>query len=111
MTTGKVLLVISNCPPDAAETIARALIERRHAACVTLSPVKSIYCWRDDICVDAEITLTAKVSATRVDGCVSALRALHPYEVPEILVLRTEPSSLEAYCTWVEEECAPKVDG
>ena len=110
MTTAKVLLVISNCPPDAAESIARALIEHRHAACVTLSPVKSVYRWQGEVCVDDEITLTAKVSASHVDGCVSALRALHPYEVPEILVLSTEPSSHEAYCLWVNEECDPRVD-
>ena len=108
MTTPTVSLIISNCPPDHAESIARALIERRHAACVTLSPVKSVYRWQGELCIDAEVTLTAKVSAPHVEAYVQALTALHPYEIPEILVLNTESASLEAYCAWVADECGPQ---
>ena len=106
MAIANVSLIVSNCPPDVVESIAQALIKGRYAACVTLSPVKSIYRWQGEICVDAEVTLTAKVSATHVEACVNALRRLHPYEVPEILVLNTEPTSLEAYRTWVGQECS-----
>jgi periplasmic divalent cation tolerance protein len=109
-TTASVSLIISNCPPDAAESIAQELVKRRQAACVTLSPVKSIYRWQGEICIDSEVTLTAKVSASHVKACVSALRELHPYELPEILVLNTEPSSLDEYCAWVDDECGPQRD-
>ena len=109
-TTVSVSLIISNCPPNAAETIAQALVKLRHAACVTLSPVKSVYRWEGEICVDSEVTLTAKVGTSRVEACVSALRELHPYELPEILVLNTESSSLNEYCAWVDDECGPQSD-
>ena len=101
-----VSLIISNCPPNAAEAIAQTLIEQHHAACVTLSPVKSVYRWQGEICIDQEVTLTAKVSTPRVASSVSALRELHPYDLPEILVLNTEASSLEEYCQWVSDECS-----
>ena len=101
------LLVISNCPPQDAERLARALIEGRYAACVTLSAVKSVYRWEGALCVDEEVTLTAKVSQERAASCVAQLTALHPYELPEVLCVPVDPAlSSEAYCAWVEAECS-----
>ena len=101
-----IFLVISNCPEQSAADIARALIERRCAACVTLTPVQSVYRWEGEICVDREVTLTAKVSEPVVDRCMQALRDLHPYELPELLVLPVDLTrSLPDYLRWVSEEC------
>ena len=102
------LLIISNCPTESAREIASALIERRCAACVTLTPVQSVYRWRGEICVDDEVTLTAKVSESAAERCMSALRELHPYELPEIIALPLDAThSLPEYLRWVNEECSP----
>jgi periplasmic divalent cation tolerance protein len=95
-------VVLSNCPPQDAERIARALVEGGHAACVSAAPVKSIYRWKGEVTVDDEVTLFIKVAAERAAALVAALRALHPYEVPEIVAL---PVDVEAshgpYVNWV----------
>ena len=99
-------LVISNCPPPDAEVIARALVEGRYAACVTLSPVRSVYSWEGELCVDDEVTLTAKVSADRAEACVKQLTSLHPYELPEVICVPVDHQrSSAAYCAWVAEAC------
>lgn len=102
-------VVISNCPPDQAEPIAEALVVERFAACVNLlTPVRSIYRWKGAIERETEVTLLIKTSAERLDACLARLRTLHPYEVPEILVLPVdEERSLAAYVAWVRAETTP----
>lgn len=104
------VLVLSNCPPEAAEKLARALVERRCAACVTLSEVKSVYRWKGELCIDQEVTLTAKVSLDLVDRCVSTLIEHHPYELPEVITLHVDSArSHPDYLSWVAEECRREV--
>jgi len=99
-------LVISNCPPEEAERLARALIEAQLVACVTLSEVKSVYRWRGEVCLDQEVTLTAKVSEARVEACIERLTALHPYELPEVLCVPVDHErSHKPYCAWVRQAC------
>jgi periplasmic divalent cation tolerance protein len=100
-------LVLSNCPPASAEQLARALVEQRCAACVTLSEVKSVYRWQGELCIDQEVTLTAKVSLDLADRCVSTLIELHPYELPEVITLLVDSArSHPDYLHWVAEECS-----
>lgn len=101
-------LVLSNAPPDRADEIARRLVEERLAACVNLTPIRSVYRWKGAIAEEAEVTLLIKVSVERVDALVARLRVLHPYELPEILVLDVDAErSLSEYVAWVRSECAP----
>jgi periplasmic divalent cation tolerance protein len=99
-------LMISNLPPKEAQSIASTLVTERLAACVTLTPVQSVYRWAGEICIDEEVTLTAKVSTSIIDSCVERLKNLHPYELPEIIVIPVDPErSLPAYLQWVTREC------
>ena len=92
---------------EAAARIARVLVEERVAACANLVPqVRSIYRWQGRIEDDSEVLLVIKTRADRVDALAARLRALHPYEVPELVVLRVE-SGLDAYLDWVRAETAP----
>lgn len=95
--------------PD-AETgarIARALVEERLAACVNLVPgVRSIYRWQGRVEDAGEVLLLIKTRAERVDALASRLRALHPYEVPELLALPVS-AGLGPYLDWVLAEAAP----
>lgn len=101
------MLILSNCPPQIAEELARSLVQEGYAACITLSEVKSVYRWEGALCSDQEVTLTAKVSAVRVKACVARLVELHPYDVPEVICLPVDHErSYQPYCTWVAQECA-----
>ena len=84
---------------EVAETIARQLVEEELAACVNLVPqILSIYRWKGEICRDSEVLMVAKTA--RAQDLISRLPQLHPYEVPELIVLPVE-AGLPAYLNWV----------
>ena len=98
-------IVLSNVPPDKADGIATALVEERLAACVNLLPVRSVYRWQGAVQHDAEVTLLIKVAADRVQALRERIRALHPYELPEVLVVDVDlERSLPEYVEWVRAE-------
>ncbi|MEA2568238.1 MAG: periplasmic divalent cation tolerance protein [Acidobacteriota bacterium] len=71
-----------------AKPLARELVERRLCACVSILPrVESIYMWEGNLTEDAEQLLIIKTVAERVDELRDRVLALHPYDVPEFLVL------------------------
>jgi periplasmic divalent cation tolerance protein len=86
-----------------ASSLARTLVEERLAACVNvLPPMSSTYRWQGAVEQDHEQQLVIKTAATRVAELEARLRALHPYELPEFLVLSVSGGS-DAYLRWVEE--------
>lgn len=96
-------LVLCNCPPEAAEALAEAMVRAGLAACVNLLPgVRSIYVWQGALCRDAETTLLLKVPADRLAALREALVAAHPYDCPEVLVLPVDVAASHApYVDWV----------
>lgn len=100
--------VWSTAPDEAtAERIARALVTERLAACVTrLGAATSCYRWRDEVRTDSEVLLAIKTVAGRLKEAEARLKALHPYECPEWLVLPVAGGSA-AYLAWVRGETAP----
>ena len=100
-------LLLSTLPTeDEAERIAAILVEECLAACVQILPgLKSLYRWEGKIERANELLLLIK--STRPGECQARLAELHPYEVPEILVLPVE-SVLPAYLNWAAEECSPE---
>ncbi|MFN3197425.1 MAG: divalent-cation tolerance protein CutA [Bradymonadia bacterium] len=103
-------IVLCNCPPDAAPTIARAVVEAGVAACVNLIPgVRSIYSWEGEICDDVETTLLIKTSEAQVGALRVALLEAHPYDVPEVVVVDVnDEASHGPYVGWVVEMCTPR---
>jgi periplasmic divalent cation tolerance protein len=86
-----------------AERIARALVERRLAACVNVVPgVVSVYRWRGAVCRDEERLLVIKTRAERLEALREALVELHPYEVPELVALPVEAGHAP-YLAWLDE--------
>ncbi len=102
------LLVITNLPDRAsAEALARALVERRAAACVNvLAPCHSFYRWQGAIETAAEHPVFAKTTQDRYALLESVVRELHPYELPEIIAVRVA-AGLPAYLQWVDAETQP----
>jgi periplasmic divalent cation tolerance protein len=104
-------IVLSNISPDHAPEVAKALVARRLAACVNLLPVRSVYRWEGSVHEDPETTMIIKVSESGLDRLVVALRGLHPYDLPEIVVLPVDTDrSLPAYVAWVRAETGPEGD-
>lgn len=100
-------IVLCNAPPERADEIARTLVAEHLAACVNLLPVRSVYRWKDELQQEAEVTLLIKVATERVPALTARIRALHPYELPEILVLHVDAGlSLPEYVAWVRSECS-----
>ena len=100
MDDQRYLLVLTTAGSESqAQAIARALVERRLAACVTvLGPACSVYRWDGRIVEEEERPLLIKTTAARFDAVRAAIRELHTYEVPEVLALpieRGDPSYLE----------------
>ena len=101
------LLVLSTFPDAAtARRISRQLVEEKCAACANLlGAVESIYWWEGKVESGNETLVLFKTSAERYDAFQTALRQLHPYEVPEIIALSIE-RGLPEYLQWVHEICA-----
>ena len=101
------LLVFTNLPDRAAaEKLADALVERRVAACVNiLAPCRSVYRWKNDLQHDEEHPVLIKTTAERYGALEAAIRAAHPYELPEIVAVPVE-RGLPAYLDWVAAETA-----
>lgn len=97
------LVMTTVSDPGEAERLARTLVERRLAACVSVgSPATSVYPWQGEIETDREIPLTIKTAPERLDALKTALVELHPYEVPELLVLPVT-DGLPAYFDWARD--------
>jgi len=89
-----------------ARPLARELVERRLAACVNIVPaVTSIYRWQGRVDEDGEQLLIIKTVDANVDDLRAALFALHPYDVPEFVVLPIASTS-DAYGAWLLESTA-----
>lgn len=91
--------------PDTAtaERIVRTLVEERVVACGNIVPeLTSIYRWQGAIEVDREVLIVLKTTAEAVPRLLERAPALHPYEVPEVLVLRVDAGH-GPYLAWMQE--------
>ncbi|MCY2960833.1 MAG: divalent-cation tolerance protein CutA [Planctomycetota bacterium] len=105
--TDAVVVVFSSAPDaEVAKRIARALVERRIAACVQVLPgLHSTYRWQGAIEEASEVLLLVKTRRSRLGDLELALRQLHPYEVPECVAV--EAAHVAApYRAWVLAETA-----
>jgi periplasmic divalent cation tolerance protein len=85
-----------------ARRIARAVVERRLAACAQISEIESFYVWNGVVQNEAERRVLFKTTADRYAAVESAIRELHPYELPPIHAVPVEQASAQ-YGAWVEE--------
>ena len=100
-----VVVVLSTFPSsEKAAEIARVLVDERLAACVNLVPaVRSIYRWQGAIHDDAEVLAIMKTTAERAVALRDRLIALHPYDVPEAIVLPVTDGHAP-YLAWLTGE-------
>jgi len=98
------VVYISVDSESAAATLAQALVQDRLAACVqSVGPVRSTYLWQGELKQDNEYLLIAKTRQARLEALTARVKALHSYDVPEIIALPII-GGLPAYLDWVQHE-------
>ena len=96
------LLVITSLPDaESARALATRLVEQRLAACVNiLAPCQSLYRWEGKLEEAEEVPLLIKTTVARYVALEEAIRAYHPYELPEIIAVPIE-KGLPGYLAWM----------
>jgi periplasmic divalent cation tolerance protein len=95
------LRVLFVTAPEAdADRIVATLVQEQLVACGNVLPgARSTYVWKGELCKDTEAVIFMETIAARVDETIARLRALHPYEVPKIVVLVPERVN-DDYFAW-----------
>ena len=101
--------MLTNLPDaEAAHALAASVVVMRLAACVNiLAPCRSVYRWQGKIEDAEEIPVLMKTTTDRYGALEAAIRAHHPYELPEIVALPIA-RGLPDYLAWVAAETAPE---
>ena len=109
--TDKVVLLSTCNSSEEARQVARALVEKRLAACVQVSgAMTSVYRWRGKIEEADEYWVVIKTSRALVDAVRMELEKLHSYEVPELVALPIVDGSPN-YLNWLNTELQAPADG
>jgi periplasmic divalent cation tolerance protein len=96
---------------EVAERLVRALVEERIIACGNIVPALiSIYRWQGEVERSGEVLIIVKTTTAEVPRLLDRVPELHPYEVPEVLVLPVE-AGYGPYLSWVRECVGPKDRG
>lgn len=90
---------------DEARRMARALVERKLAACAQISEIESFYTWKGAVQNDNEFRLLFKTTREKYDAVEQAIRELHSYELPAIHVFALA-HVYAPYGQWIESSCA-----
>ena len=104
----KYIVVLCSCPDETlSRQISTALVTEGLATCVNrVSGMRSTYRWQGELRDDAEVLLIAKTSLDRYAELELRLKALHPYEVPEIIALPIIAGAVD-YLAWLGKELTP----
>jgi periplasmic divalent cation tolerance protein len=99
----ELILVLTTMPDDGrADQLARTLVDEGLAACVNVhGPMFSTYRWKGEVTREAERQVVIKTTRASLAALQTRLRALHPYELPEFMVLSAEASA--PYAAWVTD--------
>ncbi|MGA8101327.1 MAG: divalent-cation tolerance protein CutA [Candidatus Acidiferrales bacterium] len=102
-----VVLVTCGSGPE-AKKIARAVVEKRLAACVNVvtGPVESVYRWKGKVESAREFLLIVKTTARRFEALKTEILRLHSYDVPEIIAVPVK-SGAKPYLQWVKSSVQP----
>jgi periplasmic divalent cation tolerance protein len=102
--TDKIVVLVMCGSRREARKIARALVERRLAACVNEmgAPVRSVYRWKGKVETAREFLLAIKTTKGRFAALRAAVLELHSYDVPEVIALPVVEGS-RAYLEWIAE--------
>jgi periplasmic divalent cation tolerance protein len=101
--TDKRIILSTTGSREEAQKIARALVERKLAACVNVvGPIQSLYRWKGAVETSEEFLLVIKTTAAAYQRVCDVIRRLHSYELPECVELSIE-DGLPQYLEWIGE--------
>jgi periplasmic divalent cation tolerance protein len=108
MRTEYIVVLITAPSQEVGEQLASHLLAQKLAACVNILPsIISIYAWKGEVQNDQEVLLVVKTRAELFhERLVPAVKAIHPYEVPEIIALPVVMGS-QSYLDWIAAETVP----
>lgn len=98
-----VSVVLCTVTAGSAHTIVRQILDRRLAACVNITPVRSLYSWEGSMCDDAEELLVIKTTTEKFHELSEFIVSIHPYELPEVIALPVA-DGYPPYLAWISGE-------
>ena len=103
--TDRIIVLITAGSEEEAHRIAELLVKEKKAACVNIVPrVDSLFWWKDKLDSARESLLLVKTKASLFPEIISLVKAIHSYEVPEIIALPIIGGS-EDYLKWLDSAC------
>jgi len=96
------VVVLCTAPVGGSDSMARALVEERLAACVNVSQVRSYFVWEGRLSVDPEELMIIKTEQRMVEALKKRILDLHSYQVPEIIVIPVK-EGYEPYLNWIAQ--------
>lgn len=97
------LIFVTHPELNAAKKLVSTLVEERLVACGNIIPsLTSIYRWQGAVETALECLIVLKTNEHLLTKLESRIKELHPYEVPEIVAVKTDKVN-EAYAKWVGE--------
>jgi periplasmic divalent cation tolerance protein len=105
------IVVVTSCANEEQATrLAAALVERKLAACVQASDITSTYRWKGAVEKDKEVRLMIKAKSADYPAIEALIRAMHSYEVPEVIAIPVIAGSRD-YLDWIDLETARQEQG
>lgn len=103
-----IIISLVTCPSqEIGSAIAKRLVDQELAACVQiLPPMRSVYRWKGEVCIDEEVLLVIKTTGNLKDEVRKTIEENHPYEVPEFVVIEASDVS-EKYGAWLRSNVRP----
>ena len=101
VSTGLSIAITTTNSQESVEKIVAAVMERKLAACVQVFPVVSRYMWKGELQKDDEFLLQMKIRTADYAALAAAIRAVHPYETPEIIRVDIAEGD-KAYLDWID---------
>jgi periplasmic divalent cation tolerance protein len=97
-------MLYCTCPDDeVAATVATHIVARGLAACVNRVPgLTSVYKWAGELRTGTEVLLLIKTASDRVEALTAELVKIHPYELPEIIVVPVSGGH-QPYLDWIRD--------
>lgn len=98
-----IFICLVTCPnQEVGSSLAKLLVDQELAACVqVLPPMRSVYRWKGEVCMDEEVLLIIKTAAHLTEDVRKTVEANHPYEVPEFVTVQASEVS-EKYGSWLQ---------
>ncbi len=102
-----IIIYVTAANPDEAEKIALTVLEEKLVACVsTVRDIRSRYWWQGALCDSVEQLLIMKTTQAHLTAVIERVKALHSYEVPEIIAVPVIGGNPE-YTRWIEGSVRP----